>query len=193
MENKGLKTGPISQEDLINKLVSAKKIMRKVDDGDFSRGHISDKVIIDENVNYYISDDDVDISDEFNQTSHLTPPTSSQNSEERILNSKLPNEIKEAMIKRPIANTQPTESFLNRTKKLMEQENLLGKKQPSGGGNVNELLNKLAPLIKKIVNEALDQKLEKILESQKFTSINENIAIKVGDSIFKGKITSIKS
>jgi len=46
-------------------------------------------------------------------------------------------------------------------------------------------------IVKKTVSEILDQKLNEILIAQKSTPINENLVLKVGDSIFKGKITGV--
>ena len=36
-----LNTGPISSNDLMQKLAQAKKIMNKVDTGNFERGHVN--------------------------------------------------------------------------------------------------------------------------------------------------------
>ena len=37
----------------------------------------------------------------------------------------------------------------------------------------------------------MDEKLTQILSAQQTQSINENLVLKVGDSIFKGKITGV--
>jgi hypothetical protein len=41
------------------------------------------------------------------------------------------------------------------------------------------------------LEEIVDRKLELILTASKTASINETLVLKVGDSIFKGKITGV--
>jgi hypothetical protein len=61
--------------------------------------------------------------------------------------------------------------------------------------NNSDLIKQLSPLIenvvRKTVTEILDSKLNQILTAQQTLSINENLVLKVGDSIFKGKITGV--
>jgi hypothetical protein len=52
-------------------------------------------------------------------------------------------------------------------------------------------MNAIAVLIENTVRKVMDEKLNQILTAQQTTSINENLVLKVGDSVFKGKITGV--
>jgi hypothetical protein len=123
------------------------------------------------------------------------------------MNSKLPDAIKKAMIENPIPQISLNDSldmdFVKNTKKLMEAEGVSTSKQSAPKrAYVNEvssadLTQQLTPLIENIVRktviEIMDSKLNQILTAQQTLSINENLVLKVGDSIFKGKITGVSS
>ena len=59
----------------------------------------------------------------------------------------------------------------------------------------NDLIQQLTPIIENIVrktiDDVMDRKLTQILTAQQTMSLNENLVLKVGDSIFKGKITGV--
>lgn len=201
------KKGTISENDLMMKLAGAKKVMTAVDTGQF-KGN-GDMPM------------NVNIPDEFNQTQHINeeqqapkninkPVNGYPMNKERIRNSKLPDAIKEAMIKNPIE--QPSMSSLDNldmkifegAKRLMNEENIPSKYnnqpgmkkqsvQTSQNTNNGDLTSTLAPLIENIVRKVLDEKLTQILAAHDTGTINENLAIKVGDSIFHGKITKVKN
>jgi hypothetical protein len=84
--------------------------------------------------------------------------------------------------------------FLKGAKRLMEQEGL-GKKQPQQKQvvqyNSNIDMGAIATLIENTVRKVMDEKLNQILTASTTASINENLVLKVGDSIFKGKITGV--
>ena len=44
-----------------------------------------------------------------------------------------------------------------------------------------------------MVRKVLDEKLTQILSANQLQTINENLVLKVGDSIFSGKITKVKT
>ena len=52
-------------------------------------------------------------------------------------------------------------------------------------------MNALATLVENTVRKVLDEKLNQILTAQQTQSINESLVLKVGDSVFKGKITGV--
>ena len=52
-------------------------------------------------------------------------------------------------------------------------------------------MNSISILIENAVRKVMDEKLNQILTAQQTQSINENLVLKVGDSIFKGKITGV--
>jgi hypothetical protein len=61
----------------------------------------------------------------------------------------------------------------------------------------SDLERKLTPIIENVIRKTLDEivdrKLTQILSAQFGSTMNENLAIKVGDTIFTGKITKSKS
>ena len=115
---------------------------------------------------------------------------------DRIKQSKLPDNIKQAMIENPIPQISLNETinmdFVKGAKKLMEREGLSKPTQVSGKvSNSNIDMNSISILIENAVRKVLDEKLNQILTAQQTQSINENLVLKVGDSIFKGKITGV--
>ncbi len=191
-----LNNGPISSNDLMSKLVQAKKLMNKVDTGDFERGNIDEsKLMAPSNDSDYLSE-----SYEQNQPQINTRPVGTPTAD-RIQQSKLPDAIKKAMIENPIPQISLSDSldmdFVKGAKRLMEQEGVQPKQtqkkqspQPTGNASgVN--MNALATLIENTVRKVMDEKLSQILTAQQTSTINENLVLKVGDSIFKGKITGV--
>jgi hypothetical protein len=86
--------------------------------------------------------------------------------------------------------------FVKGAKRLMEQEGVSSKKpQPQQRQQVttsnNIDMNAIAVLIENTVRKVMDEKLNQILTASTTSSINENLVLKVGDSIFKGKITGV--
>lgn len=189
-----LNTGPISSNDLMSKLVQAKKLMNKVDTGDFQKGNIDESKLM-------APSEDVDyINEDYSQPVVNTRPVGTP-SVDKIQQSKLPDAIKKAMMENPIPQISLNDSldmdFVKGAKRLMEQEGVQSKQSApkkqtqtnTSGGGVN--MNSLATLIENTVRKVMDEKLSQILTAQQTQSINENLVLKVGDSIFKGKITGV--
>jgi hypothetical protein len=184
--------GAISQNDLMKKLVQAKKVMNKVDGGNFERGHVNESMLL--------SDPSELMESQIPQQVNTRPVGGNMNVD-KIQNSKLPDAIKRAMIEHPIEQMQSISlnetldmDFVKGAKRLMEQEGVSSKKsQPqqrqSSGGNID--MNAIAVLIENTVRKVMDEKLNQILSASTTSSINENLVLKVGDSIFKGKITGV--
>jgi hypothetical protein len=182
--------GTITENELMMKLVQAKKVLNKVDGGNYERGHINETIL---------RSDPEDIDPSYiNNNNNYTTNVSSK----KIMESKLPDAIKKAMIDTPIPQISLNDSlnldFVKNTKKLMEAEGVRTSNTPSKSNqsnNVNFSMKELTPLIenivRKTVTEVLDSKLTQILTAQQTISINENLVLKVGDSIFKGKITGV--
>ena len=180
--------GTISSNDLMMKLVQAKKVMNKVDGGNYERGHVNEAMLTS-------SPEDLMNSQQLPQQ-----PTNRQMgvpSVDKIQNSKLPDAIKKAMIENPIQQISLNDTldmdFLKGAKRLMEQEGV-GKKQPQSKQTIvnnNIDMNAIAVLIENTVRKVMDEKLNQILTASTTSSINENLVLKVGDSIFKGKITGV--
>lgn len=190
-------TGTISENDLMYKLVQAKKVMNKVESGNFERGNVNETVLRS--------------SPEELNASNIPAPSSRQilqnQSADRINQSKLPDSIKKAMIESPIQQISLNDSIdmdmFAGAKKLMEREGMITKtpktkhnlaqsvNQVNTGNLSSDLMAQLTPLIENTIRKVLDEKLNQILNAQQTTSMNENLVLKVGDSIFKGKITGV--
>ena len=182
--------GVISQNDLMSKLVQAKKVMNKVDGGNFERGHINESMLLSD-------------PEELMRSQEPSQPRKvlGNPSISKIQNSKLPDAIKKAMIEHPIEQMQSISlndtldmDFIKGAKRLMEQEGVSTRpsaqpKQTVINNNVD--MNAIATLIENTVRKVMDEKLNQILTASQTSSINENLVLKVGDSIFKGKITGV--
>jgi hypothetical protein len=184
--------GVISSNDLMKKLVQAKKVMNKVDGGNFERGNINETAL-------RSTPEELMSSTSTPQPRMNTQPMVVD--ESRISKSKLPEAIKRAMIENPIPQISLNDSldmdFIKGAKRLMEQEGV-SKKQPNKTNNQNTSssnqsfdMNTLSVLIENTVRKVMDEKLNQILTAQQTTSINESLVLKVGDSIFKGTITGV--
>jgi hypothetical protein len=189
--------GAISSNDLMHKLVQAKKVMNKVESGNFERGNINEDIIRN-------APEDIDMSQTQSNTSITRPVSNGTVNVDRIQNSKLPDAIKRAMIEHPIEqmpsislNETLDMDFIKGAKRLMEQEGVTTMKQPSAPQRTNTQsssnidMNALSTLIENTVRKVMDEKLNQILTAQQTQSMNENLVLKVGDSIFKGKITGV--
>ena len=184
--------GVITQNDLMMRLVNAKKVLNKVETGDFERGNI--------NENTLMSDPEELLKQTTTTENTKQPP---QLNLQKIQESKLPDSIKRAMIENPIPQISLNDTmdlnFVEKTKKLMESEGVSRKtttpKSSTPQSNSGDLIKQLTPIIENIVRktvmEIMDTKLNQILTAQQTLSINENLVLKVGDSIFKGKITGV--
>jgi hypothetical protein len=185
-----MEKGVISQNDLMHKLVNAKKVMNKVDSGNYQKGHVNENILRN-------SPEDLDPQSVSTQSATRMPQGFP--SVDKINQSKLPDAIKKAMIDSPIPQISLSESldmdFVKGARRLMEQEGVMSKSSSqkssnqSHGGNID--MNAIAVLIENTVRKVMDEKLNQILTAQQTSSINENLVLKVGDSIFKGKITGV--
>jgi hypothetical protein len=183
--------GVISQNDLMHKLVQAKKVMNKVDGGNYQRGQIDESIL-------RSAPEDVMNNTQMQSNPSVQRQTGTPNISQ-IQNSKLPEAIKRAMIENPIPQISLNDTldmdFVKGAKRLMEQEGVSTKPSQSkqttnnNGGNID--MNAIAVLIENTVRKVMDEKLNQILTASQTSTINENLVLKVGDSIFKGKITGV--
>jgi hypothetical protein len=180
--------GVISSNDLMMKLVQAKKVMNKVDGGDYQRGNVNEDIL-------RSAPEDIMKSQQAPISNPQRPMGTP--SVDKIQNSKLPDAIKKAMIENPIPQISLNDTldmdFVKGAKRLMEQEGVPTKqsqqRQQSSVQNID--MNAIAVLVENTVRKVLDEKLNQILTAQQTQSINENLVLKVGDSVFKGKITGV--
>ena len=191
-----LKQGPISEDELIQRLANAKKVMSVVDDKSYTPSNNKTSPI-DDNSAYAIADKLLGEG-----STESVPVTNNLNvtNKERIEQSNLPENIKKAMMDNPInlpLNESLNMSFVEKTKKLMEKEGVdIKSKRTVLPQNNSDLVAQLTPIIeniiRKTIDDILDKKLNQILTAQQTATINENLVLKVGNSIFKGKITGVK-
>jgi len=186
-------TGPISANSLMEKLVQAKKVMNKVDGGDYKKGQIDESLLYQ------------DVEPTMNEQAFAPQQAATRipkaASVDRINNSKLPDAIKKAMIDHPIEqipsislNETLDMDFVKGAKRLMEQENVSSKKPQQRqvqqvSSNID--MTAIATLVENTVRKVLDEKLNQILTAHQTQTMNENLVLKVGDSVFKGKITGV--
>ncbi len=197
MSDTQLNTKPISPNDLMAKLVNAKKVMSKVDGGDYTKGNI-DESVLQRSASEAVS--------QLQSKPNTKNVASNVVNEDKINNSKLPDSIKQAMINNPIPTMDQISlgdgldmDLLKGAKKLMEREGMSTPKNPTPktkqtiteGTNNLDLQSLIKETIKNTLEEIVDRKLELILTASKTASINETLVLKVGDSIFKGKITGV--
>ena len=183
--------GVISSNDLMKKLVQAKKVMNVVDGGNYERGNVNEAALF--------SDPEELMKSQTPQQPNTRPVNNGTVNFDKIQNSKLPDAIKKAMMENPIQQISLNDTldmdFVKGAKRLMEQEGVSSKKsQPQQRQQVtssNIDMTAIATLIENTVRKVMDEKLNQILTAQQTSTINENLVLKVGDSIFKGKITGV--
>lgn len=177
--------GTISSNDLMRKLVSAKKVMDKVETGNYERGNVNEDIL-------RSAPEEINVNSMPNRKMGI--PNIDQ-----INNSKLPDTIKRAMIENPIPqislnDTIDMDMFAG-AKKLMEREGMISKTpkktETQSIINSSDIISQITPIIENTIRKVLDEKLNQILTAQQTASINESLVLKVGDSIFKGKITGV--
>jgi hypothetical protein len=203
MEQQEQMRPPLTEKQLIQKLVGAKKVMDIVDGGEYTEGNIEMSKFTAPETPTSIPND---------TSKNIQYPQNPALNEERIRQSKLPDAIKEAMINNPIyqpnidATQQMDMKIFKNAKRLMKEDN--GSNKPIIKGqtptkqhnskqqsnfNTTYLIENLEPIIENVIRKVLDEKLTQILSAYNTGSVNENLAIKVGDSIFHGKITKVKN
>jgi hypothetical protein len=187
--------GTITPQDLMSKLVQAKKVMNKVDGGNYERGHVNENILR--------SSPEEFMQQQEAPVQNIRPVNNGEVNINKIQNSKLPDAIKKAMIENPIQQISLNDTldmdFLKGAKRLMEQEGVSTKQTKQQSNSIKTYSNPpaqfdmttIATLVENTVRKVMDEKLNQILSAQQTQSINENLVLKVGDSIFKGKITGV--
>jgi hypothetical protein len=188
----------ITENELMKNLVSARKIMNKVDNGNYERGNINEDLLT--RGTEELLDDETPAQPSRRPVGKADP--------DKINQSKLPDAIKRAMIENPIPEISLNDSldmdFVNKTRKLMEADGTIPVKRTSKSNILNESRqvqtesrqineSSLEKMIESTIRRVLDEKLTQILNAQDAVAINENLVIKVGESLFSGKITKVKS
>jgi ribosomal 50S subunit-associated protein YjgA (DUF615 family) len=189
----------ISADELAMRLVNSKKIMQKVDTGDYEKGNINEEFLSSPESNSVIDDEPQPSKSTLKQSASKLKATAIN--PEKINQSKLPDAIKQSMIEHPIPQISLNDSldmdFVQKAKNLMERDGTLTNASKSAKSvqqlNLTKLEKKLTTIIENVIRKVLDEKLTQILTAQQLGTINENLVLKVGDSIFQGKITGVKN
>jgi hypothetical protein len=203
-----LKQGPISKEGLMQSLAKAKGVMNKVDGGSYQKGNITPEMLNEDQEKTLPIP--TMMEDQPNPNLHKAPGPIT---EDKVNQSKLPDNIKKAMLENPIQQISMDAgldmSFVEQTKQLMGESGSRKAEQPIQQKQVqtespqkktvssSELERRLTPIIENIIRKSiddiLDKKLDRLLSVAESKTINEGLAIKVGDSIFTGRLTKVKS
>ena len=190
--------------DLMQKLVVAKKIMDKHNNVPRGNANISTPML----ENYNAPPATYNIPQEFlgeSQTQSIQTQNQQIPTRDKILNSKLPNEIKQLMMEHPIE--QPA-GFGGPTLSNEVVEAAARLMKTDARGNVNETNIPKQPqtqyqtqnssnidysLLKSIIRDTITEVLtEKGLVAESSSKTKESISFRVGQHVFEGFVTKIK-
>ena len=188
--------------DLMTKLAISKKIMDRHQD--IPRGNAGGSVNYNAPMveNYEAVPATYNIPQEFATEASLTEVKQPEiPTQDRILNSKLPDEIKQLMIENPIQQaTLPGTTNVLSNEIIEGAQKLMGtssKKQPQvqnvSGIDMNALRTMIRDTVRDTVRDVVREELSKsgvIVENEQKT--NEQLTLKVGKHLFEGKVTKIK-
>jgi hypothetical protein len=189
--------------DLMQKLAMSKKIMEVQDR--IPRGQTNGQLTMNENVNYNIPQDMVQqpVAQQPVPQQMPTQQTPQPVTEDRISNSKLPDEIKQLMLEHPIQ--QPnfgaggpvlSDEVIEGATRLMGNNKqtvneVTTTNQPQI--NNNDLKQMIRDVVRDTVRDVVREELQNsgmITESENKT--NETLSLRVGKHIFEGKVLKIK-
>ena len=206
-------------EKLQNSLLAAKQVMSKVDNKSYTTGNVDASMLSQDTDNLQSSPQQASPQQASPQQTQVSSnrtqrDVKSNMSEDKIKGSNLPDNIKQLMLENPIPTVNfennLSSDFIDEVAKKMEEQS----KFTSGGQKIPQpvtptqstqpiqrqttslnLNEELKSFIKEAITETLDDivesKLNKLMESNK--EISENLQIRVGDSMFIGKITDVRN
>ena len=193
--------------NLMEKLALSKKIMERSDE--IKRGDARPTTpMVDNfqpiNAGYNIPQEYMTESTTQSPTNTVAVPT-----QDRIVNSKLPDEIKRLMIENPIEKpnmTGPTisDDIIEGAQRLMKKDKVsdfpqktqtinTNQSQPQSNINIGEIKTMIRDTVRDAVRDVVREELKQagmIVESSQ--NSNETIQFKVGQHLFIGKVTKIK-
>ena len=195
-----------TEQDLIQKLMISKKIMDKHNQTPRSGDNIGNvnmsspelQTFNTPKANYNIP------SDVMMSESQMAQPLLSEAaipkqgggemSEDKILNSRLPDEIKKLMIEHPIQqpnSTGPTLSndLIERASQLMNNETNPKEISQPQSQSQSQIPNNFREVLKEVVTEVLT---DSGIISESSSKSNESFSFKVGKHIFEGKVVKIR-
>ena len=198
-----------AEMDFMQRLAVSKKIMDK--HSEINRGDIKSTTPMVEN--FDIPQATYNIPNDLLQEQRLTSSNydpSKPLEKERILNSKLPDEIKRLMIEQPIVQPSSmtggvtlSDDVIEGATRLMGKNNKISEipkqinnvesisrnNNQSSNININEIKNMIRDVVRDTVREELKD-AGMIIESTQ--SVNESLQFKVGNTLFVGKIVKVK-
>ena len=199
-----------TEQDLIQKLMISKKIMDKHNQTPRSGDNIGNvnmsspelQTFNTPKANYNIP------SDVMMSESQMAQPLLSEAAipkqgggemtEDRILNSKLPDEIKKLMIEHPIQQPNSTgpslsNDLIERASQLMNNgtgnSNVLQSNPKEVSQSQSQIPNNFREVLKEVVTEVLT---DSGVISESSSKSNESFSFKVGKHIFEGKVVKVR-
>ena len=185
--------------DLMEKLALSKKIMDK--HNEVPRGQNGGLSMVNENTNatYNIPQDMVQQSSVPQQPSIQETVSTKPVTNDAVLNSKLPDEIKKLMIENPIVQPQMTGPTLSNeivegAARLMntKQKQVVNETPDSVPYN-SDLKQMIRDVVRDTVRDVVKEELSNAgLISEGNQKTNETLSLRVGKHIFEGRVTKIK-
>jgi len=186
-----------NENELIQRLMVSKKIMEK--HGQMPRGGVQGDVLTAPMVEEYSAPTaNYNLPPEMLQESNIPMNHSPQvASKDRIMSSKLPDEIKMLMIEHPInqpdsmAGPSLSNDLVERASRLMNTgaNPTQTKQQPQQQVSSNIDMKMMRQMMREVVEEVLS---ENGLLTESTSKSNETISFKVGKHVFEGKVTKIR-
>ena len=190
---------------LTDSILKGKKVMEAVENKTYRTGNIdASKLVVSENLT----------EAQANQQYFGAPPTQGQAptyNPENLEKSRMPKEILESFRKNPPQSVQtgiglsfldeiagnitktpePPQTRLAETRQPQYQQPQY--QQPIIGGGMNELqLEGLKSVLEKLIRETMEKVLSEREQLTENVKTDENIQLKIGESIFSGKITGVR-
>ncbi len=200
-----------AEMDLMQRLAVSKKIMEKTEQ--MKRGEVRPTTPMVEDFQpvsgvYNLPEDLLSES----KVNHYHDPTKPVD-HDRIMNSKLPDEIKRLMIEQPIVQpnsinggTVLSDDIIEGATRLMKKDKIsdlpqtqkpkqnIYESQTPSNININEIKTLIRDVVRDTVRDVVREELKEagmLVESTKNT--NETIQFKVGNTLFVGKVLKIKN
>jgi len=197
-----------SEQDLLQRLVLSKKIMERHDSmgrGGVQVSNPSAPMVED----YQPVAASYNIPQEFMQEQRIQKPVSSEVPQhDRIVNSKLPDEIKKLMMEHPIqqpsmgvsTNTVLSDDLVEKASRLMNTKangDLVNTNRPVPQQVQEQTSKSVSGVSPKILKQIVKETVEDVLRdngllTESETKSNDVFKFRVGDHIFEGRVTKIK-
>ena len=187
-----------TEQDLISKLMISKKIMEK--HNTMGRANSQNTTIERPEVETYEAPPaKYNLPEEYLQETSYAPKNNQPVTEDRIMSSKLPDEIKKLMIEHPINQPSHTTSPTLSNELVDKAARLMNVK--SNGDNSNETTKRTQQSQPNFSNQELKQMIRETIQEvlsengllmESTTKTNEVFTFKVGTHQFEGKLTKIK-